>query len=145
MKEMYFDYNDYLLKTHLILQNVKRIGGVHVYTYARYKLAQLYILTKYSQIVLPSDFTGAVNRLGYVAINLRRDQHSPLYKTKLYKKDIDDALWYFPTSGYWYGFPMDLIKGKSLSETVNQAIKYGMEYNEENDDDWDDWNIDEDD
>lgn len=122
MKEVYFDYKDCLLRTHVLLQEIKKIAGNKAYLHARKRLAQLYVLCKYG----PSYPTLYV----YKIIMERAEAYMRFIKgdnnTRFTIKDFDgmvnymemDVLWGNPE---WFGLPIKEIKDMSLYEFSKYA------------------------
>ena len=121
MKEVYFDYKDCLLRTHVLLQEIKEIAGNKAYLHARKRLAQLYVLCKYG----PSYPTLDVYKMmmAKAEVYMMYIKGSNLAKFTIEGFDgtinyINDNFWVEPQ---WFGLPIKEIKDMSLYEFSKYA------------------------
>ena len=144
MKEVYFDYKDCLLRTHVLLQEIKEIAGNKAYLHARKRLAQLYVLCKYG----PSYPAMGV----YKMMMARAELYMTFIKSNNIAKFtidgfdaainyINDDLW---GNQQWFGLEIKEINDMSLYEFSKYAEsrrdpEEDEEFNIAGSQDMDDW------
>jgi hypothetical protein len=134
MKEMYFDYKDCMLRTHVALQQIKKIAGNKLYLYTRKRLAELYVLCKYGPEYPTMD------SFKYTVVNLEKYLKClEVFKTPINIHEIDKILCYNTDDSwepaYWFGVPVKTVENMNLY----QFSKFIEDYKNkmEDDDEWD--------
>ena len=121
MKEVYFDYKDCLLRTHVLLQEIKEIAGNKAYLHARKRLAQLYVLCKYGPSYPDMDvykMMMAKTELYMMFIKSHNNVKFTIDGFDSAINYINDDFWIEPQ---WFGLPIKEIDNMSLYEFSKYA------------------------
>ena len=141
MKEVYFDYKDCLLRTHVLLQEIKEIAGIKAYLHARKRLAELYVLCKYGPSYPYMDvYKQMMVKTELYMTFIKRDNNAK-FTIKGFDATINyinDGLWAEP---HWFGLPIKEIKDMSLYEFSKYA-ESRRDPEEENEDNLPQWDMD---
>lgn len=143
MKEVYFDYKDCLLRTHVLLQEIKEIAGNKAYLHARKRLAQLYVLCKYSPSYPNLDVYKLIMERTEAYMRLIKGDNNARFTIKDFDGMVNymemDVLW----GNQWFGLPIKEIKDMSLYEFSKYAESRTYPEDEDNIiagwEDMDDW------
>ena len=145
MKEVYFDYKDCLLRTHVLLQEIKEIAGNKAYLHARKRLAQLYVLCKYGPSYPNLDVYKLIMERTEAYMRTIKGNNNFRFTIKDFDgmvNYINDSLWVDPQ---WFGLPIKKIKDMSLYEFSKYAESRRDSEEEDEDniidgwEDMDDW------
>lgn len=112
MKETYFDFKNCLLRTHVLLQDIKKMEGIKTFLTARKLLAEFYIMCKMSW-----DFLDMYS-FDYFLKKTENYVHNADIKNEHIK--IDDIkrclgfIMFSCPSATWWNIPMDVVDKLTL-------------------------------
>jgi hypothetical protein len=112
MKETYFDFKNCLLRTHVLLQDIKKMEGIKTFLTARKLLAEFYIMCKMSW-----DFLDMYS-FDYFLKKTENYVHNADIKNEHIK--IDDIkrclgfIMFSCPSAIWWNIPMDVVDKLTL-------------------------------
>ncbi len=113
---MYFDYRDCQLRTHLALQEIKKLAGIKAFIYARLRMAELYVMCKSDTIDYPDlhNFNAMVARLEIYVDKLKAT------KETFNKENFEETIGYESGNYFgdeeWFGIPTKDIENLTLYE-----------------------------
>jgi hypothetical protein len=112
MKETYFDFKNCLLRTHILLQDIKKMEGIKTFLTARKLLAEFYIMCKMSW-----DFLDMYS-FDYFLKKTENYVHNADIKNEHIKiDDIKRCLGFIIPSHWpaiWWNIPMDVVDKLTL-------------------------------
>ena len=141
MRKAYFDDKNYLLRTHVILQEIKKYGGNKGYLEARKLLLVAWLACKEGEAGNTAMFP-SLSSYNYLLLNLEK------WKTENQKiyyfsnvTSIDNVLGFYPNyreHGYFFSVPYELIMKKTPHQTHVAVEKYILEQKQIQNGFWDD-------
>lgn len=164
IRHMYFDTKDYMLRTHVILQEIKRFGGTKVYLEARKLLLVAWLACKEGQGIpgFPTfvSYSATLNNLENVNTRSKKLLHfSSVERIRVLLSFYPDHF----TNGYFFTIPYKTFMNKTIHQAhvnvenfiLEEKRKFNEELNNEfpmpeppridhRFDEWDGWDDDDD-